>query len=67
MKENDPIEIKPTAAYTRDEAAQGLRLSPRQVDYLVKSGELGASKLGRSVRILGRDLLDMLQRTRIHK
>ena len=67
MKNNDPIEIKPNVIYTRDEAAQALRLSSRQVDYMVKSGQLGASKLGRPVRILGRNILDTMERTRIHK
>jgi len=67
MKGNDPVEIKPNAVYTREGAAEAMELSPRQIDYMVKSGELPASKLGRPVRILGRDMLDMLQRARIHK
>ena len=67
MKNNEPVEIRPNAVYTRDEAAQALRLSPRQIDYMVKSGDLGASKPGRPVRILGRNMLDMLERTKVHK
>jgi|688.fasta_scaffold2066645_1 excisionase family DNA binding protein len=36
---------------TMDEAAERLRLSRRQVERLITSGELAARRIGRSVRI----------------
>jgi hypothetical protein len=67
MKNSEPTEIKPNATYSRNSAAETLGLSPRALDYCIKSGELNASKVGRRVVILGRDMLDLLSKTKIHK
>lgn len=38
-------------AYTRDEAAEALRLSKAKVDQAIRAGELKAKQFGRDVRI----------------
>lgn len=52
--QDEPIGLK------RKEAADMLRVSIRTVDRLISDGELPASKVGRSVRILRADIEALL-------
>lgn len=43
-------------AYTRDEAAEALRISKAKVDQAIHSGALKAKRIGRDVRISAESL-----------
>ena len=53
------LEISPNAFYTPAEAALMLRVSRRSVRKLLETGLARGVKIGRSWRILGRDLLEL--------
>ena len=55
--------IDPTALYTYAEAAAHLRMSERGVSKLVHAGRIGHTELnGKQWRIIGRQLLDYIER-----
>lgn len=47
--------------YTKEDAARLMRISPRQVDRLIKDGALPAVRLGRARRIVASDLQEYVQ------
>ncbi len=53
------LEISPNTYYTLDETAVMLRISRRRVRHLLETGRANGVKIGRSWRILGRDLLKL--------
>ncbi len=56
-----PTEVLANAVYTPAEAARILKVSPLTVARKIRRGELPASKLGKSYRLLGRDLLSLFE------
>ena len=57
----DLTEIKPTAVYTLQEAAEVLRLSEPTLTRWIKSGRLSGYRVGKKYRILGCDLLALFE------
>jgi excisionase family DNA binding protein len=57
----DITELKPTAVYTLQEAAEVLRLSEPTLTRWIKAGKLSGYRLGKKYRILGRDLLALFE------
>ena len=53
------LEISPNTYYTPEEAAIMLRISRQSVRALLESGLTRGVKIGRTWRILGRDLLEL--------
>jgi excisionase family DNA binding protein len=53
------LEINANTYYTPDEAAGMLRVSKSSLKQLLESGAARGVKIGRSWRVLGRDLLDL--------
>ncbi len=53
------IEIRPNAYYTTGEAAKLLKTTKRNVESLLKKGELHGIKLDKDWRLLGSNLLEL--------
>ena len=53
------VEIRPNAYYTTSEAAKLLKTTKRNVESLLRKGELRGIKIGKDWRLLGSNLLEL--------
>src|SRR5699024_5049124 len=60
IQQHQPQYEQQVQLYTREQVAQALVLSERQVDLLVKRGELKAVRIGRSVRFTREAIADFI-------